>query len=301
MSAVRNILLRIDALVGRLDLRLKLIVVTSVLGYIYLSPDSSEHATKGRQTKETPISRKTSLSSIEDRTPTPPSDLVHGVPTPKNSSHVGPKNLRLNARANNSTAGGGMAGSEAASVDSARHSTTPLPTSATRRDAVEPTRTLGRDIARSSSPTDAGFVVDAAASKQNYLACLKGQSGCNGSLLTEAQKDQVDISNRMRNYVDCLNGRYGCNLALLTPVQTSETKAASLKRNYVDCLNGRYGCDQSLLAAQQRPEVEIAALKRNYLDCINARYGCDKKLLTQEQTAAVAAAEAKRIAGRIPR
>ena len=64
------------------------------------------------------------------------------------------------------------------------------------------------------------------------------------------------------NYSNCYNGlSFGCNESLLTASQLNDVKKATLNRNYLACSNGLiFGCNEKLLTEQQTQSLRARAL-----------------------------------------
>ena len=76
----------------------------------------------------------------------------------------------------------------------------------------------------------------------NLFNCKHGFDGCNLSLLTEGEKQQVKKSELSRNLFVCKHGFDGCNLSLLTEEEKQQVKKREDKEV---CVLNRGICTES--------------------------------------------------------
>ena len=74
---------------------------------------------------------------------------------------------------------------------------------------------------------------------------------------TQPQSDQQP--EHRKNYYSCLHGYSGCDSSLLTDAERTQVQQAAHQRNYNNCLHGYSGCDSSQLVDAERTQVQQAA------------------------------------------
>ena len=91
--------------------------------------------------------------------------------------------------------------------------------------------------------------------QKNYYNCLHGYSGCDSSLLTDAERTEVQRAAHQRNYNNCLRGYSGCDPSQLGDAERTQVQQAAHQRNYNNCLRGYSACDSSQLTASEQESV----------------------------------------------
>lgn len=69
--------------------------------------------------------------------------------------------------------------------------------------------------------------------QENFRRCVGGYMGCDQSLLTAAQQEQVSRQVLRRNFVACDGGYSGCVHFLQTDAQKEQVRKSALLRNFV--------------------------------------------------------------------
>ncbi len=131
---------------------------------------------------------------------------------------------------------------------------------------------------------------------RNLRLCLKGDSSCEKSILTDAQRANVGLADSARNFEFCLGGLTACDGAALSDAQRAAVRAAYLERNYRGCMNAvgtLVKCELDDLSDAQREMVRRRTLEANIVVCTNGFFGCDERLLTSEQRARIGASSSR--------
>src|SRR6267378_102653 len=93
--------------------------------------------------------------------------------------------------------------------------------------------------------------------RKNYYSCLHGYSGCDSSLLTDAERTQVSQAAHQRNFNNCLHGYSGCDSFQLADVERTQVQQAAHQRNFNNCLHGYSGCNSSQLTASEQASITV--------------------------------------------
>jgi len=124
--------------------------------------------------------------------------------------------------------------------------------------------------------------VELAAQRRNVQACIRGSDDCRPDRLTETQRYEVDEERYSINYSLCLAGEPGCRWEQLSSAQQLKAEERANERNLASCMEGG-PCDADRLSARQRTEVEITLSQRNFQDCVARDPNCDRSALTESQ------------------
>lgn len=124
--------------------------------------------------------------------------------------------------------------------------------------------------------------VELAAQRRNVQACIRGSEDCRPDRLTETQRYEVDEERYSINYSLCLAGEPGCRWEQLSSAQQLKPEERANERNLASCMEGGL-CDADRLSARQRTEVEITLSQRNFQDCVARDPNCDRSALTESQ------------------
>ena len=100
--------------------------------------------------------------------------------------------------------------------------------------------------------------------EQNLFACKNGWDSCDGSALTQTDKNEVGAAKHEQNISDCENSSMSCDRSTLSALEVAEV-AIAVHRNMVsDCWNG---LDHALyeVASSEAAEVAVAEHQRNVI------------------------------------